>query len=407
MYHLFERYGIELEYMIVNRDTLDILPVSDKVLNEVNGGITNEINTGDVSWSNELVLHVIELKTAEPVINYADFDGHFYESIQRINQILKKYNARLMPGPMHPFMDPFKQMYLWPHDYNPIYTAFDKIFSCKGHGWANLQSMHINLPFANDEEFARLHTAIRLVLPIIPAISAGSPVADGVLTGMHDTRMEMYRKNSIKIPSITGGVIPDLVFTQDEYEEKILKPIYHDLDPYDPEKILQEEWVNSRGAIARFERNTIEIRVIDVQENPSADLAIASMVIGLIKLLVGEKIVSFEQQKVIGTGVLKTIFEDIIRIGENGIITDQNYLSVFGQKSSVTARELWCLVAKQLKEMNDPDFLKYQVWIETILNKGTLATRLIKNIGLNSSKDRIFMNYMALCDCLEKNQQYF
>ena len=43
-----------------------------------------------------------------------------------------------------------------------IYDTFDRIFSCKGHGWANLQSMQINLPFRGDEEFARLHAAIRV-----------------------------------------------------------------------------------------------------------------------------------------------------------------------------------------------------------------------------------------------------
>jgi len=39
--------------------------------------------------------------------------------------------------------------------------------------------------------------------------------------------------------------------------------------------VLQNEWLNSRGAIARFERDTIEIRVLDSQETPAAELAIA------------------------------------------------------------------------------------------------------------------------------------
>ena len=38
--------------------------------------------------------------------------------------------------------------------------------------------------------------------------------------------------------------------------------------------------MNSRGAIARFDRNAIEIRVIDVQECPKADLAIAIFIQG-------------------------------------------------------------------------------------------------------------------------------
>ncbi|HAL85576.1 MAG TPA: hypothetical protein DCM31_01010, partial [Deferribacteraceae bacterium] len=37
--------------------------------------------------------------------------------------------------------------------------------------------------------------------------------------------------------------------------------MYRDIAPYDPECILQEEWLNSRGAIARFDRKAIEIRL--------------------------------------------------------------------------------------------------------------------------------------------------
>ena len=77
--------------------------------------------------------------------------------------------ARLLPTAMHPWMDPDRDLRLWPHEASAVYEAFNRIFSCRGHGWANLQSAHINLPFANDEEFGRLHAAIRAVLPIIPA----------------------------------------------------------------------------------------------------------------------------------------------------------------------------------------------------------------------------------------------
>ena len=51
----------------------------------------------------------------------------------------------------------------------------------------------MNLPFADDEEFGRLHAAIRIVLPILPALSASSPIADGRPTGMLDTRLDVYR----------------------------------------------------------------------------------------------------------------------------------------------------------------------------------------------------------------------
>ena len=62
-----------------------------------------------------------------------------------------------MPGGMHPWMDPARETRLWPHDNAHVYRQYDEIFDCSRHGWSNLQSTHINLPFANDMEFARVY----------------------------------------------------------------------------------------------------------------------------------------------------------------------------------------------------------------------------------------------------------
>ena len=112
------------------------------------------------------------------------------------------------------------------------------------------------------------------MLPILPALAASSPLVEGRLTGLLDNRMEFYRTNSRRIPSICGLVVPEPIFTPEAYEREILQRIYRDLAPFDPEGILQDEFANARGAIARFERGSIEIRVLDIQECPAADLAV-------------------------------------------------------------------------------------------------------------------------------------
>jgi glutamate---cysteine ligase / carboxylate-amine ligase len=101
-----------------------------------------------------------------------------------------------MAGGMHPWMDPVRETQLWPHAQSEIYRAYDRIFGARSHGWANVQSTHINLPFAGDQEFARLHAALRPIVAILPAISAASPYADGRAPGPLDYRMEAYRSNA-------------------------------------------------------------------------------------------------------------------------------------------------------------------------------------------------------------------
>jgi len=49
---LFEGYGIEIEYMIVNRDSLNIKSIADKLLNK-----NSEIKAKELCYSNELATH--------------------------------------------------------------------------------------------------------------------------------------------------------------------------------------------------------------------------------------------------------------------------------------------------------------------------------------------------------------
>ncbi len=298
---LFDAFGIELEYMIVDRESLDVRPISDKVLTEAAGELTGEVELGSISWSNELALHVLELKVSEPVSDLHRVTADFQQSVAQANEILARFGAQLMPTAMHPWMNPDREMKLWPHDYSPVYEAFNRIFNCKGHGWANLQSTHWNLPFRNEREFAQLHAAIRLVLPLLPGLAASSPIHDGRIQGPLDCRLEVYRKNSAKIPSITGQVVPEPVYTEADYEREIYQRMYRDIAPEDPEGILQHIWLNARGAIARFDRGAIEIRVLDIQECPAADIAIGSLMVSVLQSLCSERWTKFDEQSVVPT----------------------------------------------------------------------------------------------------------
>ncbi len=399
--HLFEAFGIELEYMIVRKDDLSVLPVTDRVIAAECGNFLNEISRGKINWSNELALHVLEFKTNGPVVTFDGLGERFNREISRVNEILSSMNAMLMPSAMHPFMDPVKEIKLWPHEYNPIYETFNRIFSCQGHGWANLQSMHINLPFSGDEEFGRLHAAIRLVLPLIPALAASSPVVEGSVTGILDNRMEFYGSNSSSIPSITGHVVPEPVYTMQEYQDRILQPIYDDLKPFDPEGILQEEWVNARGAIARFERNAIEIRVIDIQECPEADLAVASAIIALVRALCEERFCSWEDQKSADTIMLKKIFRKSVVSAQDSIISEKKFLKLFQiDHDSCTVGEIWRRIIDILYS-EQPGLLGPSMEsLQRILKKGCLASRIVKDLGHHPDRLHLEGVYRSLCKTL-------
>ena len=404
---LFAGYGIELEYMIVNNDTLSVMPVTDEVIKSVAGEYTNEYATGAIGWSNELVLHVIELKTNGPVAILTDLPGKFLTDIQHINNILSGLNGQLMPTAMHPWMNPIPETKLWPHESNEIYDTFDRIFNCQGHGWSNLQSMHLNLPFSGDHEFASLHNAIRLLIPLMPAIAASSPIMEGEATGLMDTRLETYRRNAEKIPSVTGMVIPEYINNIQDYEDRILQPMYKEIAPFDPDGNLQFEWLNARGAIARFDRNAIEIRVLDTQETPSADIAIASLIITVLKkMIVGDWSERYLQSE-ISTESLAKIFNDTIKDAEQTVIDNRDFLSLFEfPERRCEARELWHFLLEQTGFGNSNEEKDFKHIIETILNHGPLARRITRATGKDLKKSNLQEVYRTLCECLGKGQLF-
>ena len=400
-YHLFEVFGVELEYMIVDANTLSVVPLADQVMHAVAGEFASEVELGELAWSNELMAHVIELKTNGPAADLTMLPKLFQEHVGRINEILQSHGASLTPTAMNPWMDPHSEAKLWPHEHNAVYESFDRIFDCRGHGWANLQSAHLNLPFANDEEFGRLHTAIRLLLPIMPALSASSPVMDGSVTGVLDNRMEVYRNNARAVPSVAGDVVPEAVFTKAAYQTEIFERIYRDIAPYDPDGILQHEWLNSRGAIARFQRNTIEIRVLDVQECPLADVAICAAISAVLRLLTSEKWTSFQQQQQVENGMLVKVLQNVIHDADEAQISDADCLRHFGLDARVlSARELW---QHLIAEAQLPSLCAEP--IDKIITSGCLARRIVKALG-EDVEGNLKPVYRSLSDCLLEGRMF-
>jgi carboxylate-amine ligase len=402
---LFEAFGIEVEYMLVDAERLDVAPAADQLLEAAAGEHTDEFDNGPVAWNNELALHVIEFKCNGPRPALAGLGEDFAANVRLANDELAREGRRLMPTAMHPWMDP-GTVRLWPHGTRLIYDTFDRIFSCKGHGWANLQSMQINLPFAGDEEFARLHAAIRFLLPILPGLTASSPIVEGERNGILDNRLVVYRGNCAKIPSVTGEVVPEPVGSIGEYHDRVLGTIYRELASHDPEGVLRHEWVNARGAIARFDRMAIEIRVCDVQETPLMDVAYAALIVEVLKLLCAEEWLDPEGMNSWATAELGKLLRLTERQAEGAGIGDRNYLAALGFRGSGTELSaLWEHLIEAVSARGALDAGTGRL-LEHYLRHGTLATRISKAAGLLPSRAKLKGIYEQLCEALAAGAPY-
>ena len=285
-YDLFEVVGLELEYPIVGPD-LEVLHRVEDAFRLIRGRPTSDVEHGGAGFSNELADHVFELKTLVPERRLLRAEAVLAEGVAFFNrQLAEHWGARLLPTGMHPFMRP-EEGRLWRRSGGAVYATYDRVFGIHGHGWINVQSCHVNLPFGRgDDDAVRLHNAICCLLPYLPALTASSPVYEGRLGPAVDNRLAFYRRNQARVPEVAGDVVPEYMRSPAQYKREVLGGIYRALAAVPEAARLHHEWVNSRGAIVRFNRRAIEIRVLDTQECPKMDVAVAAFVRGALARLV-------------------------------------------------------------------------------------------------------------------------
>lgn len=401
-YALFSVVGLEIEYMLVDQDTLAVQPVSDVVLQQLAGGdLTNEVDLGETALSNELVMHVIELKNNGPKKLTRAIVDQFQNTVLHVSKVLDKHGWQLLPTGAHPWMDPATETQRWPHDNSEIYQQYNAIFNCSGHGFANLQSMHVNLPFANDEEFNLLHNAIRLILPLIPALAASTPFIEGRYTSFQDSRLHYYNQNQQQFKAIAGDIIPEFISSRDQYQRCILTPMYEAIKPQDPQGILQQEWLNSRGAIAKFDYGAIEIRIIDSQECVNADYAIACAIIAILRHWINHS--SYFIDHPCDNAPLIDLYQQSIHHGLMAVPTGRDMYQQWQLKRPAkNCREVWSQWLEQASSAIDQ---QSQVILQTILSQGNLSQRIVNACGNDFSHRNLKRIYRQLGDCLLTNQQ--
>ncbi len=401
-YPLLSVIGIEIEYMLVDCNTLNVRPISDIILQELAGVQAEVVEMGDIALSNELVLHVLEFKNNGPKPIDAPLGFQFQQAIETLHPVLQQHNLQLLPTGAHPWMNPLLETKRWPHGNNAIYQQYDAIFDCRGHGWSNLQSMHVNLPFANDEEFNQLHNAVRLLLPLLPALAASTPYLERSYSGWQCNRLQYYDTNQARIPAISGDIIPEFVGSEQAYKETILQPMYAAISSFDPEKLLQYEWLNSRAAIPKFDYNALEIRIIDTQECTSANIAIARAVWAIVSNWIEQS--DYYLANPCSTLLLKDLYhktkKDGLAVAVDGRELIQQWQLPY---ADYDCRQIWYQLIDKASSKLD---LKSQRALEHMLSHGNLSQRLVRTLGASPSRDQMHHTYQRLAHCLRDDAMF-
>jgi carboxylate-amine ligase len=140
----------------------------------------------------------------------------------------------------------------------------------------------------------------------------------------------------------------------------------------------------------------VEIRLVDVQECPQADIAVVKLISETVRhlSLTGD----LEKMKKIDEAEMYTILLSCIRGGENALVSHKDLLDIYGMPEA-KAVELWR--AMFLRTGMDAD-KQYAPALLNIFSHGTLSTR-IKEALISRSIEAV---YAELCGCLKENELF-
>ena len=196
-------------------------------------------------------------------------------------------------------------------------------------------------------------------------------------------------------------VVPEALFTEADYRESIYKPIKSAMGALDPEGVLELDFLNSRGAIARFDRGSVEIRLLDIQECPRADLAILNLVVAVLRWMDAEG--DLEELKKAETADLAELLWRAAAEGGGALVEIPVILRLCGKEKPMRAREVWSALFAKVADGMDEESKRV---IAMILDKGTLAERIRRAVGGDTSRVHLMAVYRDLVECLAEDMPF-
>lgn len=409
-YRLFEVVGLELEYVVVDRD-LRPRCLLGEAFRHIHGRPTSYIEHGDAGFSNELAAHVFEVKNLRPRRSLRRAEADLADGLEYFSAVLRdEFDGRLLPTGMHPFMTP-ADTELWSRSGRHIYETYARIFPIRQHGWLNIQASHVNLPFGGETDTMLMHNAAAALLPYLPALAASSPCFEGTLGPAMDNRLEFFKRNQARVPTITGRIIPEYAASYAEYKRKVFEPIYEALSVLPGGDTLKHEWVNSRGAIMRFGRRALEIKILDAQECVKADVAIAVFVRGALRVLV-QRLRSGQLELPDHETLVEDLEATIADGGGARVHAPHLRPSALSRRGTTTARTVLGDLLESVHTRVSKDERPYLRIVDERVRRGPLAERIAQQVR-SRSRRRGFSEeaairevYEELADCLEKNRPW-
>jgi gamma-glutamyl:cysteine ligase YbdK (ATP-grasp superfamily) len=395
-YGTLEVLGPEHEFAIVD-EQLKALPIVDKVIKDFHGRIVNFVEQPEFSFGKELQLHVMEVKPNEPFKSPDEFEQKMQNAVLTLLDFLeRKYQANLLGTGMHPLLR-LEDTGVWPHRHRQIYKAMSRIFNLRRHGWLNIQSFQLNLPYSREKDAILLNNMLTILCAYLPAIAASSPIYEGQFGENIDNRLRFYMANQEELPSITGDVVPEYMHSFRQYRKEIIEKYSSDMANAGADKLLlNKEWINSRGVIIRFDRRAFEIRVMDEQECIKSDVALSCFIRAALRGLIRQEPDLLPHE---------TLVKDFKSVLKHGLSA-----KVVNPQGPTARRVCQSFFNVAIANASDEE-KKYLPIIKKRIEEGSLSEIISERVREKAQKtdfkEAILNVYLKLVKSLRSNQPYF
>src|SRR5712675_2909537 len=189
--------GIEEEFSILDRRTLDLLPCFEQlrdVAAERDGRLAEHI-TGELISSEIEIISGVGGDLADALARQRDHR-------KRLFALANAEGVALGATGTHPWADYREQPIIDTEHYHRVEEGLRYV------AWRNNTfSLHIHLGVRDLDRAVRVCDRLRPVLPLLLAISANSPYLDGRDTGLHSARTQSFTKSFPRcgVPDAFGG----------------------------------------------------------------------------------------------------------------------------------------------------------------------------------------------------------
>jgi glutamate---cysteine ligase / carboxylate-amine ligase len=250
--------GIEEEFALLDARTLDLVPRFEELRDEAAAAdqLLSEAIAG------ELISSEIEIRSGRGE-DLADALSRQRELRQRLFALAASHRIALGATGTHPWADYRTQPNIDTEHYRRVVEGLQYVARRN-----NTFSVHVHVGVRDADRAVRVCDRLRPVLPLLLAISANSPYVDGLDSGLHSARSQIFTK------SFPRCGIPDTFGSWAAYREYIDFLVRTN-------SIVEytQVWWSIRP---HFSFGTVEVRICDAQSTAREAEALSALIVACV-----------------------------------------------------------------------------------------------------------------------------